>query len=133
MFANLSEHVVEIKLTLAALLGIAAGIADASSALDAKGWEEIGIKGLLLFAVYYIGKLFLDANKAHKAEMQQARDAHQADAEKREDKLVAALDANSKSLTELTELTKEQTDYFKTVTRNIVAEKLGNGKPALPD
>jgi hypothetical protein len=133
MLSHLSAHLLEIKLTLAAIVGLAAGIADATKTLDANGWEELGLKGLLLFAVYYIGRLFLDANKAHKAEMQSTWEAHKAEAATRESKLVNAIEANSKGLSELTALTKEQTDYFKTVTRNIVDEKLKAFKPQLPE
>ncbi len=124
MLPQLSAHLTEIKLTLAALVGFAAYLADASADLDVKGWEELGLKGILLFAVYYIGKLFLDSQKAHKAEQQDTWAAHKADAAAREAKLLAALDASTQTGRELLALTKEQTDYFKAVTRNIVDERL---------
>jgi len=124
------SHVLELKLTCAAAVGIAAGALDAGRDIPARGWEDMGLKGLLIFAVIFVGKLFLDAQRTHKTEMQTTWDAHKKDAQEREEMLLAALKANSKGLEELTALTKEQTDYFKTVTRVVVSEKLGRPPPA---
>jgi hypothetical protein len=132
MLSHLAAHLTEIKLTLAAMVGITAWLADTSQELDIKGWEELGLKAILLFAVIFIGRLFLDAKREHKAEIQATWDAHKKDVEIREAKLQQCIGDNTKCLTELTALTKEQTEYFKAVTRNVVNEKLNGGKPTLP-
>jgi hypothetical protein len=111
-------------------MGFAAWLADTSP--DIKGWEESTLKGLLILAVISIGKLFLDAQKNHKAEIQATWEAHKKDVEIREAKLHQCIGDNTKCLAELTSLTKEQTEYFKAVTRNVVNEKLTGGKPLLP-
>jgi hypothetical protein len=126
----LSHLAIELKLTLTALIGFAAWFADTSP--DIKGWEESTLKGLLILAVISIGKLFLDAQKNHKAEIQATWEAHKKDVEIREAKLHQCIGDNTKCLAELTSLTKEQTEYFKAVTRNVVNEKLTGGKPLLP-
>lgn len=126
----LSHLAIELKLTLTALIGFAAWFADTSP--DIKGWEESTLKGLLILAVISIGKLFLDAQKNHKAEIQATWEAHKKDVEIREAKLHQCIGDNTKCLAELTSLTKEQTEYFKAVTRNVVNEKLTGGKPMLP-
>jgi hypothetical protein len=126
----LSHLAIEFKLTLTALIGFAAWLADTSP--DIKGWEESTLKGLLILAVISIGKLFLDAQKNHKAEIQATWEAHKKDVEIREAKLHQCIGDNTKCLAELTSLTKEQTEYFKAVTRNVVNEKLTGGKPMLP-
>jgi hypothetical protein len=126
----LSHLAIEFKLTLTALIGFAAWLADTSP--DIKGWEESTLKGLLILAVISIGKLFLDAQKNHKAEIQATWEAHKKDVEIREAKLHQCIGDNTKCLAELTSLTKEQTEYFKAVTRNVVNEKLTGGKPLLP-
>jgi hypothetical protein len=132
MFSHLSSYVTELKLTLAAIIGIAAGAADAIDGVSFRGWEDVGLKGLLLFAVIFIGRLFLEANRTHKTEIAAIWAEHKSDTLKREDKVVAAIEANTKSLAQLTDLTKEQTDYFKTVTRNVVAAHLEGKSPQLP-
>lgn len=143
MLNNLLDHVTEIKLTIAALVVFAAWLADASEQINVKGWEEAGLKGLLILAVIFIGKLFLEAQKNHKAEIEKVWESHKAEitatkeahkqaAELREARLVTCLGENTKCLTELTALTKDQTDYFKAVTRNVINEKLNGGKPTLP-
>lgn len=143
MLSHLANHVTEIKLTIAALVGYAAWLADASEQLNVQGWEEAGLKGLLILAVIFIGKLFLEAQRTHKAEIEKVwenhkaeiaatKEAHKQAAELRESRLVTCLSENTKCLTELTALTKDQTDYFKAVTRNVVNEKLNGGKPTLP-
>lgn len=132
MLSHLVNHVTEIKLTLAAIVGFAAWLADASEQLNIKGWEEFGLKGILLACVVTIGKLFLEAQKTHKAEIQATWEAHKKDVEVREAKLHQCIGDNTQCLRELTTLTKEQTEYFKAVTRNVVNEKLNGGKPTLP-
>ena len=129
MFSLLS-HSTELKLTVAGSMGFAAWLADTSP--DIKGWEESTLKGLLILAVISIGKLFLDAQKNHKAEIQATWEAHKKDVEIREAKLHQCIGDNTKCLSELTSLTKEQTEYFKAVTRSVVNEKLTGGKPMLP-
>lgn len=132
MLHHLADYATEIKLTIAAAVGFAAWLADASEQLNIKGWEEAGLKGLLILAVIFIGRLFLEAQKTHKAEIQATWDVHKKDVEVREAKLHQCIADNTKCLTELTALTREQTDYFKSVTRNLVNEKLNGGKPPLP-
>lgn len=132
MLSHLVNHVTEIKLTLAAIVGFAAWLADASEQLNIKGWEEFGLKGILLACVVTIGKLFLEAQKTHKAEIQATWEAHKKDVEVREAKLHQCIGDNTQCLRELTTLTKEQTEYFKAVTRNVVNEKLNGGKPSIP-
>jgi signal transduction protein with GAF and PtsI domain len=128
----ITQHLTEVKLTLAALVGFSAWLADASTELNLQGVDEMGVKAMLAAALVYVGKLFLDAQKAHKAEMKETWDAHKKDAEAREAKYCAALESNSEQLGKLVNLTSEQTEYFKTVTRNIVDEKLKGVKPQLP-
>lgn len=137
------SHLTELKLTLAALVGIGAWLADTSQELNLKGWEEMGVRGILFAAVVFIGRLFLESQKAHKAETEKIWETHKAEiiatkkehaesAASREQRLVQCLENNAKCLSELTTLTREQTDYFKAVTRNVVSEKLNGGKPTLP-
>lgn len=130
MLSQLAAHATEIKLTITAFIGLSAWLADMTT--DAKGLEDLGLKGICILAVVTIGKLFLDAQKAHKAEMKETWDAHKKDAEGREAKLVKCIEDCTKATGDMAALTKEQTDYFKAVTRNIVSEKLGGPKSTIP-
>lgn len=131
------QHAFDLKLGLASSVGLIAAVTDVAA--DPHGWEDLSLKAILIAAVIFIGRLFLqqqqqqrDQQHEHKAEIEKTWDAHKQDAEKREVKYCTALDANSKCLTELVTLTREQTDYFKAVTRDVVNEKL-KGRPQLPN
>lgn len=116
----------ELKLVIVSLLGAIALVADGLA--DFKNWEDFGLKTILGAAVLYIGRIFLQQQKDHKAELLSLWQEHKAESLSRESAGKAALDANTKALCDLTVLTKEQTDYFKTVTRTIVDERLAKSK-----
>jgi len=131
------QHAFDLRLGLASSVGLIAAVTDVAA--DPRGWEDLSLKAILIAAVIFIGRLFLQQQqqqreqaREHKAELEKTWDAHKQDAEKREVKYCTALDANSKCLTELVILTREQTDYFKAVTRDVVNEKL-KGRPQLPN
>ncbi len=135
MFPALSNYGTETKLTITALIGLAAAVTDAQT--DAKGWEDVTLKGLCIIAVVFLGKLFLDAQKKateaqekHKEEIKDTWDAHKKDAEDREAKLLAAVAENTKSLTELNSLTKEQNEFHRAFTRRLLEASVT--KPTLP-
>lgn len=130
MLAQLASHATEIKFILAALVGGGALLADV--AVDPKGLEDWGLKGLLLIALGYAVNLLLSQQKEHKAEMKETWDLHKKDAETREAKLIKCIEESTKATVENAALTKEQTDYFKAVTRNVVDEKLKGGKANIP-
>lgn len=100
-----------IKLTIAGIIGLGALIADALP--DVSGWENVGTKSILIVAVIYMGKLYLQQQKDHKEE-----------AIGREEKLIAHIAESTNIQNQLLTATKEQTGYFQTVTRNIVNERL---------
>lgn len=124
MLSHLASHATEIKLTLAAALGLGAWLAEASPELNVKSWEEIGLKGILLFAVYYIGRLFLTAQKEHKAEMSETWKAHKEETAKREEKMCAALEKHSVSLERIADLNEEQLLHFRAFVKGAVDDKM---------
>ena len=124
MLTHLATHATEIKLTLAAVLGLSAWLADASGELNDKGWEEIGLKGMLLFAVYYIGRLFLSAQREHKAEMKEIWDLHKAESLKREERMAEAMTKQTVSLEKLCEISQEQVEHFRAFVKSAVDEKM---------
>jgi len=124
MLTHLATHATEIKLTLAAVLGLSAWLADASGELNVKGWEEIGLKGMLLFAVYYIGRLFLSAQREHKAEMKEIWDLHKAESLKREERMAEAMTKQTVSLEKLCEISQEQVEHFRAFVKNAIDEKM---------
>ena len=124
MLSHIAAHLTEIKLTAAALLGVGAWLADASADFDVKGWEEMSLKVILLFAVFYIGRLFLQSQKEHKAEMAQTWAAHKEETSKREEKMCAALDKHSVSLERIADLNEEQLLHFRSFVKGAVDEKM---------
>ena len=135
MLDQIAAHITEIKLTLAGMVGAAAFIADSSEQLDMKGWEEASLKVLLILSVIFIGKLFLDAQKTHKAEiaetwkvhkdeMAKAVEANKAEAAKREDKMCEFMERQSGCLERIAELTEEQVDHFRAFVKSAVDEKM---------
>lgn len=123
MLAHLATHATEIKLTLAAVLGFSAWLADATGP-DITGWEEIGLKGILLFAVYYIGRLFLSAQKEHKHEMKETWDLHKTESLKREERMAEAMTKQTVSLEKLCEISQEQVEHFRAFVKSAVDEKM---------
>lgn len=124
MLSHLASHLTELKITLAAVLGFGAWLADTSADLNVKGWEEIGLKGILLFAVYYIGRLFLNAQKEHKAEMTETWKTHKEETAKREDKMCEALAKHSVSLERIADLNEEQLLHFRSFVKGAVDDKM---------
>jgi len=109
LFSDLPDY---WKLSIAALTGLGAFFADASP--EIRGWEELGMKGLLIAALVFVVKLLLRQQAEHKEETG-----------KREERLLAHIEKSTIIQSELLEATKRQTGYFETVTRNIVNERLG--------
>lgn len=73
------------------------------------GWEDKTMKGLLIAAILYL---------VRQLAMQRTDD--KADALKREEKMVAALDKNSATLAGVIDATHEQTSYFRDVAKNMI-------------
>ena len=119
----------EVKTGIAAILGGSALLADLAT--EAKGWEEVSLKVILILALVYICKLYLEQQKEHKAELRETWDLHKRESLERERLSKESQEANTRALNELTTLTKEQTDYFKTVTRSIIDERIKN-RPTIP-
>lgn len=106
------------RLGLASLMLGGGFIADAVS--DAKGWDDVGIKGILVFAVVFLCR-----------EIGRMRAADQARNDAREQTMAVAINsntstinANSAELAKLTEATKQQTEYFRSVGQTIIEEQL---------
>jgi hypothetical protein len=118
-----------LKLALAAFVGLVAAVTDAAG--DMHGWEDVSLKALLIAALVFIGRLLLQQQREHKIEMREAWEAHKKDSADREERNHHAIANNTQCLAELASLTREQTDYFKAVTRNVVDEKF-KSKPQLP-
>ncbi len=94
---------------------VAAGAAITDAATDLQGWEDKGIKGLLVAAVLYLVR-----------ELAKQRTEDKAKAELREEKMAAALNKNSDALAAVVAATKEQTEYYQDVARQIIEAKMQN-------
>jgi hypothetical protein len=119
-----SDYMLEIKLTILAGLGAGAWLADASTALDIKGWDEMGLKAILLFAVYYIGRLFLLAQKEHKEEMAATWKAHKEEAEVREARMCGALQKTAESMERIADSNEEQLGHFRNFVKGAIDDKM---------
>lgn len=124
MFQHLSDYLTEIKLTIAASLGFIAWLADINPALDLKGWDEVGLKAVLLFAVFYIGKLFLQAQRDHKTEMAETWNSHKKESGDREDRMCIALEKHADSLERIADLNEEQLQHFRSFVRGAIEDKM---------
>lgn len=133
-----SAFALEIKIACLAVVAIAGEVAG-----QVKVWEDVGLKALLLVALYLVVREYLSQQTTHKAEIKSTWDMHRAeikelldqhkkDVELREMAMEESIRSNTEALSILTGLTKEQTDYYKAVTRNIVEEKMKGTKPSLP-
>ena len=82
--------------------------------------EDYSLKALLLVALVFVVRLLLIQQKEHKEELRTLRDRH-------ETAMHDVVKANTESNQRVADLAEEQANYFKTVTRNIVDEKLKTG------
>jgi hypothetical protein len=122
---NFTEHfLTEIKLTILAFIGMGAWLADASQSLDLKGWDEMGLKGILLASVFFIGKLFLQSQRDHKEEMAETWKTHKAESVEREERMCDALDKHAVSLERIADLNEEQLQHFRSFVKGAVDEKM---------
>lgn len=98
--------------------GVAAFAMLADIASDAKSWEDVSLKVLLLIAVVFLVRLLLKQQAEHKAE-----------SVAREQRMLEALNRTAEGMEALTALIQEQTDYFKSVVRSVVNERLQAPRP----
>ena len=107
-----------------------AGLVIAEANVPPQTTEDYTLQGLLVLTVGYLARLLLKQQDEHKADREAAARQHQEEAHAREEKMLAAITAQTEQLKELTTLTREQAKYHKAVTRGIIADRLG--KPPLP-
>ena len=93
--------------------GVAAFAMVADIAGNAKSWEDVSLKVLLLIAVVFLVRLLLKQQADHKAE-----------STAREQRMLEALNRTPEGMEALTALIQEQTDYFKSVVKSVVSERL---------
>ncbi len=96
---------------------ILAFVADAAAQIP-PGWEDTGIKGMLIAAVVYLVR-----------ELAKQRDSDKAEAASREDRTTTALDKNSDTLKELITATNIQTKYFEGVAKVLIEKGSGIHHP----
>jgi branched-subunit amino acid ABC-type transport system permease component len=87
-------------------------------AAEAKGWEDVSLKVLLLIAVVFLVRLLLKQQAEYKAETVA-----------REQRMLEALNRTAEGMEALTGLIQEQTDYFKSVVKHVVSERLQSQSP----
>lgn len=140
MLSPFSDVLLEVKITLLSVLGVWSVLADISG--EVKTWEEIGFKAFLMALLFFLGKEYLKQQRDHKQEMRDTWAQHEikidkvmlankAESDRREAEMLLAIQDNSEKSSILIGLTKEQTDYFKAVTRNIIDERLKKPRPQI--
>jgi hypothetical protein len=98
--------------------GVAAFAMVGDIAAEAKGWEDVSLKVLLLIAVVFLVRLLLKQQAEYKAETVA-----------REQRMLEALNRTVEGMEALTGLIQEQTDYFKSVVKHVVSERLQSQSP----
>lgn len=116
----------ELKIISAAFVAVSSLFAQIST--DLRGIEDLGVKAIFGGALIWCVRLLLAQQAEHKKEVRDIWIEHKRESDERESRSAERTDANTKALNELTLITKEQTDYFKTVTRTIVEDRI-NAKP----
>lgn len=108
-------------------------ISAADMAVAPQTFEDYGLKGLLIVTVIFLVRQLLKTQAEHKAEMKEERATHLAANAQREEKMIAAMTKQAEELGRVADQTEEQTTYFKTVTKDIVNERLhGIPRPNIP-
>lgn len=122
------HHALDLKVAIAGGVALIAAVGDVN--VDPRGWEDVSLKVLLILALIFIGRLYLAQMREHKAEMKEAWAMHKKESNEREERHNRHLAANTECLTALVVGSREQTDFFRTVTRGLVEERIK--KPTLP-
>lgn len=117
----IAETIITTKAKILAVFVGGVLVAVADSQFPAQSIEDWTAKGLLALAVGVLYRLLMKSQ----AESKELRDKH-------ESRLLTVIEANTKSNEKVCELAEEQATYFKTVTRDIVNEKLHAAKQSPP-
>src|SRR3954470_23538205 len=123
MIAEASMFTAKAKLTMGTLAVVALGVADTQAI--PLSIEDYSIRGGLTVGLIFTVRLLLQTLKEHKAEMKELRDKH-------EERLATVIESNTESNRKVCQSAEEQLTYFKTVTRDIVNEKLHARQPEHP-
>jgi len=110
------------KIIGAMVIGIGACIADI--AMDAKGFEDWTLKGILIASIVFVVRILLKQQAEHKAEMKVAWDEHKREFKDLQEKTIAALERGADSTDTLVKLTAEQTQYYQTVAKVAVDDRM---------
>lgn len=102
-----------VKTKIIALAATSALLAVVDSQLPTSSIEDYSVKGILGVAVIVLYRLLLKSQ----ADTTALRDKHEA-------RLVGVIEANTRSNEKVCEMTAESSNYFKTVTRTIVDDRL---------
>lgn len=119
------HHALDLKLAAASAVALFAAVTDATA--NPEGWEDISLKALLIGALVFVVRLLLKQQTDHKAEIRETWQAHKAEAEQREQKVVACMTTQNETLCKLCELTEEQTEHYRTFVKAAVDAKLNSG------
>lgn len=123
MIAEASIVTVKTKIALGFVFASMLAVAD--SQMPPWSPEDYTLKGTLAVAVVVLWRLVLKQQAEHKLEMSTLRNKY-------EDDMKTVVTANTASNERVATLAEEQATYFKTVTRNIVDEKLHAKQPDHP-
>jgi hypothetical protein len=116
------QHALDLKLAVASFVAVAAAVTDATA--QPQGWEDVTLKGILIAALIFVGRLYLNQAKEHKDEIKQTWAAHKTEAEKREEKVVACMTKQNETLGKLC----EQTEHYRSFVKAAVDAKI-NTRP----
>lgn len=130
MIAETSLIAAKGKLFVSCLVAVGCVLADAGTTPGS--YEDMTLKTILVIALVFVVRLLLKQQEEHKAERAKDAETHLTAATAREEKMLTAMQRQSDAMERVAELTQEQTDYFKTVTRGLVDERLASKKPNLP-
>lgn len=134
MIAEASLVTVKTKIALGFIFASMLAAADA----QVTPWspEDYTLKGILAAAVVVLWRLVLKQQAEHKSDMAKQQAEHKAEItvlrDKYEEDMKTVVVANTASNEKVAELAEDQATYFRTVTRDIVNEKLHAKTPEHP-
>ncbi len=123
----LAQIPTQVKIAVATTIAGTTFLADLVS--ETKGWEDLGVKTLLLSALIFVVRLLLKQQVEYKTEIKELLATHKAEYMARDTTMASALNRQAEAIEAQTVILREQTDYYKTVTRNIVEDRLKQTKP----
>jgi hypothetical protein len=117
MISETTLMAMKYKLVLASALVAGTAIAEATMPTDAPPWEAWSLKGLLIAAIIYLVR-----------ELSLERANNKAESDRREDRMIAAIEKMAEGHDKVVQAVGEQTEFYRQIAKSAVERLMHQGQ-----